>query len=178
MWPAYAVVLGGCIGDALWALLVGLGAGMLLRVAEFQDVFGAISVALLVVLGGLFLRRAWRRFTGRRADVTAEAPSAFDSSKGSFMLGLTLAATGPWNLAFWLAVLGQAGADARGFVGSLVIASGVLAGAATWGLILCLVVTKLGVRFARPSWDILTQLATGVLMLYFAARTAARLLEA
>jgi threonine/homoserine/homoserine lactone efflux protein len=175
LWPAYAVVLGGCVGDALWALLVGFGAGALLRFADLQNVLGAVSVGLLLVLSGLFLRGAWRRYADHRAGVQSRPQSAFDGSRGSFALGFTLAITGPWNLAFWLAVIGQADGATHGLAGSLVIASGVLLGAATWGIVLCVGVARLGSRFARPSWEIATQLATGLLMIFFAIRTAARL---
>jgi len=170
LWPAYAVVLGGCAGDALMAMVVGFGAGTLLRVADVRPVLGAVSVALLVILSGLFFRGAWRSYGDHRAG-RQRKPSTFDSSKGSFGLGFTLAVTGPWNLAFWLAVTGQAGTD-TGFAGLLVLATGVLTGAATWGILLCVGVTWLGARFARPSWEIFTQLATGVVMLFFAVRTA------
>jgi threonine/homoserine/homoserine lactone efflux protein len=175
VWPAYAVVLGGCVGDALWALAVGLGANTLMRLADMRTVLGVVSVALLTVLGGLFLLGAWRRYADHRAGRPTETRSRFDGSRGSFVLGLMLAVTGPWNLAFWLAVLGQAAEVSRGLVGSMIMAGGVLAGAATWGLILCVGVARLGVRFGRPSWDIVTQLATGLLMLGFAVRTALRL---
>jgi threonine/homoserine/homoserine lactone efflux protein len=176
LWPAYAVVIGGCVGDALWAVLVGLGAGALLRYAGLQDVVGGISALLLVILGVLFLRGAWRRYADQRSGEPdrQRAPS----SRGSFLLGFTLAITGPWNLAFWLAVMGQGGQAVQAFPGSLVMAAGVLLGAATWGLILCVGVTQLGVRFGRPSWEIFTQFATGALMIFFAVRTTIRLLGA
>lgn len=178
LWPSYAVILGACVGDALWALLVGLGAGALLQAANVQHLLGAVSVGLLLVLSGLFLHGAWRRYADHRAGLQSRPPSAPDGSRGSFALGFTLAITGPWNLVFWLAVVGQADGTAHGLAGSLVIASGVLLGAATWGIILCVAVARLGSRFARPSWDIATQLVTGLLMLFFAARTAVRLMGA
>jgi threonine/homoserine/homoserine lactone efflux protein len=176
VWPAYAVVVGGCLGDALWALVVGVGTGALLRVAHLTTLLGVISVALLVVLAGLFLRGAWRRYADHRAGTPSPASRSFNNARGSLVLGLTLAATGPWNLAFWLAVLGQPGNTAHGIAGSVVVACGVLVGALTWGLILCVSVAWLGARFATPSWEIVTQLGTGVLMLFFAARTALRLM--
>jgi chemosensory pili system protein ChpE len=178
-WPAYAVVLGGCVGDALWALLVGVAAGSLAeRVAALRGVLGVLSVGLLLVLAALFLRGGWQRLAEHRAGRQIRPRTALDSSRGSFALGLTLALTGPWNLVFWLAVVGQAASAAYGVLGSLVVAAGVLAGAATWGVVLCVGVSQLGARFATPSWEIFTQLATGLLMAYFAVRTAVRLMGA
>ncbi len=176
LWQAYAVILGGCFGDALWALLVGFGTDRLLRVARLQSMLGAISVGLLLVFGGFFLHRAWRRSAALRAGKASGGASPLHSSRGSFVLGFTLALTSPWNIAFWLAVIGQAQGMAPGLFSSLVIASGVLVGAATWGVILCIGVARLGSRFAKPSWEILTQFATGGLMIYFAFRTAIRLI--
>lgn len=183
-WPAYAVVIGGCVGDAIWALAVGSGSGLLVRLPGLHTVLGVASIALLIVLSALFFRGAQRAHRTREAE-RAAAPDAgqpvrrslFDGARGSFALGFTLAATGPWNLAFWLAAIGQADVAGHGWTGTLALAAGVLAGAASWGIVLCLGVTRLGARFANPAWMIATQLGTGVLMLLFALRTAVRLLE-
>lgn len=175
-WPAYAVVIGGCVGDALWALAVGFGSGFLVRLAGLRTALGVASIVLLAVLSAMFLRGAVRAYQARHADARVRR-SVFDGSRGSFALGFTLAATGPWNLAFWLAVMGQADVAGHGWPGTLALAAGVLAGAATWGVVLCLGVTRLGARFATPAWEIVTQLGTGLLMLLFALRTAVRLLE-
>lgn len=174
-WPAYTVVLGGCCGDALWAFSVGLGCGELLRAARVQRALGATSAALLLLLAALFLRSAWRALVdlrlGGRGGPTTRAPS----SRGGFVLGLTLALTSPWNIAFWLAVIGEAQGVAGGFLGSAVEAAAVLAGAATWGLVLCAGAVRLGVRFATPWWEVVTQAATGALMIMFALREVVRL---
>lgn len=175
-WSAYAVVIGGCVGDAVWALLVGLGAGAAVRVADVRDVLGWLSIVLLIVIGGVFLYGAVRRWTDHRVGRTVSTPTP--SGRGGFALGFTLAVTGPWNLAFWLAVIGQSDPAAHGWLGAIVVAAGVLAGAATWGVVLCTAVTRLGARFATPAWDIGTRAVTGLLMLAFAVRTAIRLLGA
>lgn len=174
-WPACAVVLGGCCGDALWALSIALGAGGLLRAAGVELALRAASVALLLVLAAAFLNGAWRALVDVRLGRRGGAPARAPSSRGGFALGLTLALTSPWNVAFWLAVMGEAQGAARGFVGAAVEAGAVLAGAATWGLVLCAGVVRLGVRFATPWWEVLTRAATGALMVTFALRAAARL---
>ncbi len=171
LWQAYAVVLGACFGDALWALLVGFGADWILRLARLQSVLGAITVGLLLALGGFFIRRACRRCADLRAGKSSDGAAPLDGSRGSFVLGFTLALTSPWNIAFWLAVVGQAQGVAPGLFSSLVIASGVLVGAATWGLVLCVGLARLGAKFAKPSWEIFTQFATGALMIFLAFRT-------
>jgi threonine/homoserine/homoserine lactone efflux protein len=83
------------------------------------------------------------------------------------VIGLTLALTSPWNITFWTAVMAQSRITAS----AVVVAAGVIAGAATWGAILCLGVNRLAKAFAHPLWEVLTNAATGALMLFFAIRT-------
>jgi threonine/homoserine/homoserine lactone efflux protein len=85
---------------------------------------------------------------------------------------LVLALTSPWNIGFWLAVIGSQGAVApsASFVNSLTLATAVVSGAIVWGVVLCIAL-KMGARvFARPSWQIATQILTALVMLFFAAR--------
>ena len=89
-----------------------------------------------------------------------------------------MALSSPWNIAFWLAVIGSQANEAQplNFGSSLALALAVLAGALTWGFLLCSTV-RLGARqFARPGWLALTQGATAALMLAFAVRVIARLI--
>lgn len=178
-WSAWSVGAGASAGDFLWALAVALGAGALLAgVPAFRPVFGVISVALLLFLAWTFgkgARRVWQR---RGKPVHLEATGRFDSSRGGFLLGLAAALTSPWNLAFWLAVMGaQAGGEQRHGTGaSLLLAVGVVAGAMTWGTLLCGTL-RMGAarRFASPGWQAFTQGTTAALMLAFAARAAWKL---
>ena len=57
---------------------------------------------------------------------------------------------------------------------SLAMAGAVVVAAATWGFVLCSAV-QLGARFATPTWHVVTQGATALLMLYFAVVTVVRL---
>jgi threonine/homoserine/homoserine lactone efflux protein len=156
-WAAYAVVLGGCAGDATWALVAGTGAARL-RGPRVQLALEWISVALLLVLACWFFYNA----AVSRPAATSGRPAA-----GSFALGLTFALTSPWNLAFWTAVMAQSRITAS----SPLVAAGVIAGAATWGAILCFGIGRLARVVSDRRWEIFTQLATGALMLFFAVRT-------
>ncbi len=99
----------------------------------------------------------------------------FDSTRGGYLLGLTLALSSPWNIAFWTGVIGsQASGRHLGLGGSLTVAGAVVTGAATWSFILCSTV-RMGARFATPAWHVVTQGATAALMLFFAVRTIGRL---
>jgi len=167
-WSAYVVGLGACSGDFLWALLVALGAGALAQGPRVRLALAAVSFFLLLLLAASFFRGAWRARRG------LDRPRPLDSAKGGFLLGFTLALSSPWNIAFWLAVVGQQ--ETLAPADSLLLAASVMAGALTWGLVLCAAL-RLGARFATPAWEVATQLATGLLMLWFAARLALRVLS-
>ena len=173
-WPAWSLGLGACTGDFGWAVAVSLGAGAIVGLPGVRTVLAVVSVALLLFLAWTFGRGAWAAWrAGRRPDERGAAVPArrFDSAGGGFLLGLTLALTSPWNIAFWLAVIGsQAGSEALGLAASLTVAVGVITAAAVYAGLFCAAV-RMGARFATPAWLVVTQGATALLMLYFAART-------
>lgn len=171
--PAWLVGLGACTGDAVWAFAVALGAGALTRLPGVTLVLGAVSVLLLIALAWLFLRGAFRGWAAVRRGEPLPQPKTLESARGGYLLGLTMALSSPWNVAFWLAVIGQQGAGLS-FSSSLIVAGAVIAGAVTWTLLLCSAV-RLGARFATPAWQIATQGLTGLLMLAFAVRGVVRL---
>ncbi|MBA3543818.1 MAG: LysE family transporter [Chthoniobacterales bacterium] len=173
---AWQLGLGACTGDFLWALGVALGAGALLASPRLHLALGAISFGLLLFLAFNFARGAWRaaRANGGGASVPRSdrgAKAAPTLSRGYF-LGLILALTSPWNIGFWFAVVGGQGA-AQGnatFLSSLTLAVSVVSGAIAWTLVLCTAL-KLGARiFARPAWQVGTQVVSALVMLFFAAR--------
>ena len=171
---AWCVGLGACTGDFLWALGVSLGASAMINLPGVRVTLGFISVGLLLFLAWTFARGAARAWQERRSAETAPA-RRLDSARGGYVLGLTLAATSPWNIAFWLAVIGSQAAEGKlAARESFVIAGSVLAAAALWGAFLCAAV-RLGARFATPMWNVVTQAATGALMLAFAVRATVRL---
>lgn len=178
-WAGFSVLLGACAGDGIWAVAVSLGVGLLFSGATARGVMGAVSVALLLALAVLFLRGAWSALrSGSVAETALVAPPRFDSLPASFALGATMALTSPWNVAFWLAAMGRpelAGAEAAHL---LILAAGVLAGAATWGLIWASTTTLAHKGLegaAKRWWTILVDAATALLMLWFAAQSAMRL---
>lgn len=168
-WPAYGLCLGACSGDALWALAVVLGAGVLFAGAGAHFALAVLSTVLLLLLAWVFLRGAWAGLRAWRAGAAETVSGRFDGSRAGFLLGFGMALTSPWNIAFWLAVIGRAETTRQGLGASLVVALSVILGAATWGAILCTAVVVLRLRFASAAWEVLAKGATGFLMLYFAA---------
>jgi threonine/homoserine/homoserine lactone efflux protein len=171
--PAYAVALGAASGDALWAILAATGAGLLLARPNAQLWLGVASTALLLALAILFLRGAWCGFLAPAA--APPARGRFDSTRAGYGLGLVMSLTSPWNIGFWLAVMGRPDVAQRGVGASLAMAGGVMAGALAWCLVITSVVTLLHVRVNTRWWEVVAKGATGLLMLGFAARGVLRL---
>ena len=176
-----AVLAGASSADALWAVAVALGVGLLFTTPLARGAMGAVSVALLLALAWLFLRGAWRAFAGSGGPPAdqPDPPARFASVPGGFGLGAAMALTSPWNVAFWLAAMGRpelAGARAGSL---LVMAAAVIAGALTWGVIWASANALLHRSLdggAKRVWTIFVDLATGLLMLAFAASSAQRLI--
>jgi threonine/homoserine/homoserine lactone efflux protein len=172
-WAAYGMALGGCTGDAVWALLVAFGASVMLMHDTARLVLWVVSTSLLFFLGLHYLigaARAWYRH--RRSDALVfERSARFDNAGAGFLLGMVLTLTSPWSIAFWLAVMGRAEVAAHGLAGALLLVLSVIIGAATWALILSGVVVMLRSRFNNPWWDVFTRAVTGLLLFYFAFRS-------
>ncbi len=171
--PASAVALGASSGDALWAILTATGAGLVLASPRAHLALGVLSTALLLALAFVFLRGAWRGLA--RPDVAPPPSARFESSRAGYGLGLGMALSSPWNLGFWLAVMGRPELAQRGLADSLVVAGSVMAGALAWCLLLTSAVTLLRVTVATRWWEVVAKGATGLLMLGFAARGVLRL---
>lgn len=176
-WAGFGLLLGACSGDALWAILVALGIGLLFTGPVAQMIMGIVSVALLTFLMVTFLRRAWRAWSGP-ADA-ATPPPRFDSTRASYLLGFTMAITSPWNVTFWLAAVGRPEMMHLGLHALLLTAAAVIVGATTWGLVwsgtVVMVHRQIGAGNGR--WGaVLMNGATALLMLWFIVGSVTRLL--
>lgn len=173
-WNAWQLGLGACSGDFLWALAVMAGAGALLNTPRVRVVLGVVSFVLLLLLAAMFARNAWRSAHAMSLGTAVNEDGSASSQKkyGGYFLGLTIALTSPWNLGFWLAVIGGQQSVTRdaSFQNSLAFAMAVVLGAVVWTLVFSIAI-KQGARiFARPAWQVATQAITSLLMLFFAAK--------
>ena len=168
--PAIAVGLGACSGDALWAIAVVLGAGLLVGETA-RETLALVSIALLLVLAAVFFRAAWLAWRNRATSpMPAEGASPPRRRHGGFLLGLGMALSSPWNIAFWLAVIGRPQSQLYGVFGGLVIASSVILGAGSWCLIFAAATARVRRQFGGPLWQIGATVLTGLLMFAFALR--------
>lgn len=167
----------------MWAMAVTAGAGVFLNRPGVKLVLGIVSFFLLLILAAIFARAAWHGFQTHQVEQTPpeglpDAGTAKASSR-TYLLGLTFALTSPWNIGFWLAVIGgQRTLVANpSLVNSVSLAGSVVLGAMAWGIVLCACL-RLGARvFARPAWQIATQVLSAAVMLWFAGRLAVQLLQ-
>ena len=174
-WAAWRLGLGACTGDFLWALAVMTGAGALLNTPLVRQILAVVSFLLLLFLAGMFALGAWRsaRSLQNKAPAVGEASnSGRTAGRRGYLLGLTLALTSPWNLGFWLAVIGgqQSVTPNPSFGNSLAFAGCVVLGAVVWTLVFSIAVRQGGRIFARPAWQAVTQAITSLLMLFFAGK--------
>ncbi len=132
-WAGFGLLLGACSGDALWAVLVSLGVGALFTLPAIRLAMGVVSVGLLLALAAVFLRGAWRGLRMRRP--ARRRRRASTAAARGFLLGMGMALSSPWNVAFWLAAIGRPELARHGTVALLTVAAAVLAGALTWGVL-------------------------------------------
>ena len=175
-WETWRVGLGACTGDFLWAFAVAAGAGALLNKPGVRTILGIISlVASTRSRVCFFSSRLEDRSSGKRTSTCGDCRTG--SAQGGYWLGFLFVLSSPWNIGFWLAVVGsqQTVMATPSFWNSLMLASAVVLGALTWTIVLCVAV-RLGARiFAQPIWQVWTQALTAAVMLYFAAKLALRL---
>ena len=94
---------------------IALGSHLMARSGMRWSLLGAkhpVAAAGLVAAGAA---GAWAAF---RHGAPPEPPR-FDSHRASYLLGLTLAATSPWNVTFWLAAIVTTGTLGFSAVGTL-----------------------------------------------------------
>lgn len=173
-WAAWQLGLGACTGDFLWALAVMTGAGALLNSPRVRQILAIVSFALLLFLAGMFALGAWRSahsLRNRNSEETAKNGER-KTGRGGYLLGFTMALTSPWNLGFWLAVIGgqQSATQNPSFGNSLAFALSVVLGALSWTLVFSVALRQGARIFARPAWQVATQAITSALMLFFAAK--------
>jgi threonine/homoserine/homoserine lactone efflux protein len=167
-WAAWPIALGACTGDFLWAFAVSLGAGAMLNAPDIRRALSFVSLALLLFLAARFAIAAWRVYQTHRADSTGMPEEK--QRQGGFLLGFFIVLMSPWNVGFWLAVIGGQPKLAANVGQSLTLAAAVVLGALIWSVVLCSAV-QLGARvFARPAWQVATQALTSLVMLWFAVR--------
>src|SRR5438874_2800923 len=135
-WGAWPIGLGACTGDFLWAFCVSLGAGALLGSIAIRRGLAIVSLALLFFLAARFALSAWQIYRTHHL-IGLDATPVRTQKRGGFFVGLLIVLLSPWNVGFWLAVIGSPQTQMTGLRQSLAIAASVAFAALTWTIVLC-----------------------------------------
>jgi putative LysE/RhtB family amino acid efflux pump len=167
--PAASIGAGAATVDVLYAGLGVVGAAALIQVRPVGLALGMAGAAVLTWMGVRTLRQAWRIRLGGEAEIeTITLPA-------SFRTGLVATASNPLTIVSWTVIFGAAATVS--LVGSATSATvllvGVMAGSASWFVVLALAAARLGERLGRRAlWGI--DVAAGVGLLGFAALLGVR----
>lgn len=173
---AVAIALGGGLVEAAYALMAFWGfSTFLVQYPFIEPASRALAALMLGGLGGLFLMG--------KAEVQPCERSERDSTFGSFMLGASLSAINPTQIAAWTAVVTTLyGAGLLMFDQSLAapFAVGVMAGISSWFLGLLWLIERYKERFTPAAVSRFVRgigLVLMVMACWFAARFANYLLN-
>jgi threonine/homoserine/homoserine lactone efflux protein len=159
--------LGACTGDFILAFGVSVGTEALLNSVDIRRVLAIVSLALLLFLTVRFAIGAWKIYRTHRS-VEFQAPRS--ERRGAFLFGPLVVLMSPWNIGFWLAVIGSQPAQRASVRQSPAIAVAVVLGALTWSAVLGTAL-KFGAQiFFHPNWQVATEAITAAVMLWFAIR--------
>ncbi len=136
--PALRVQLGSIIGDVTWCSLALLGLSPLAQIPWVRAVLSVAGVGVLLTLGALGIRDAFRGSTVQIAE--ASGPR-----RGAFRSGLAISMANPMAVGYWLSVGGalvaagvvgtsaaQTASFVTGFIGGTVAWAFMMAFAVRW----------------------------------------------
>lgn len=137
---ALQVQLGSIVGDMTWCALALLGLAPLVQVPWVRLVLSVAGVAVLVSLGGMGLRDAFRAMP---AAVAASDQPAHQARHGAFRSGVAISMANPTAVGYWLSVGGAL--VAAGVAGTTVqqttlFVAGFVSGTLAWALLTAFIV--------------------------------------
>lgn len=171
--PALRVQLGSIIGDFTWCAAALIGLAPLAQIGPVRNLLGIAGVCLLVYLGAMGIRDAFKSSVEAKAE-TGEA------KHGAFRTGAAISMANPMAVGYWLSVGGAlvassvVGADA-GETASFV--AGFLLGTLLWAFIMAFAV-RWGKQLLNPAAFRAITFVCGAAMLVFGFTLASQMLGA
>jgi len=147
--------------DMTYAVLSASGMRPLMANRVAVTILTITSIAILVYLGVMSLRGAWRSLQTDAATTLDAAPA--QAVHTSYVTGVLMTALNPMTLAFWFLVV--PGLPAARDIASLIL--GVFLGTAMWVLIFSSLLARLG-RGRRAVWVTIADAVGGIVLLGFA----------
>lgn len=145
---ALSLGLGACTADMLYLSLVLLGVASRLQNRLVHGLLRLGGGALLLALGLLALRAAWRIARGREGGeppvcVAPGTPVRAVSRGRAYLTGLGMTLANPMTIAFWIAVAANLAAERVGWAAYGLNLGGVAAGTIGWVLFVSTVSSNL-----------------------------------
>ena len=173
-YPALKVQLGSIIGDMTWCAVALLGLAPLVQVMWIRLGLAVLGVAVLIVLGAMSLRDAFRREVSQVITTEAASPKS-----GAFKSGLMISLANPMAVGYWIGiggaliatgVAGTTPAETASFIG------GFLAATFLWAFFMAVVV-RWGKQFVTPLAFRIVTFTCGVALLMFGFTLASEILD-
>ena len=165
--------LGAVTVDITYAVVSSLGVRPLLDNGPIMLVLSIAGIGLLIYLGVMSLRAAWKSRGADPDKILAAAPPP--SLHGGYVTGLLMTLLNPITLAFWFLVVPattlKLGLDPSHDLPAICI--GVFLGTISWVNLFAGLLTWLG-RFRKATWIVLADTIGGLVLLSFAAAAILR----
>ena len=170
--PALRVQLGSIIGDVTWCSLALLGLAPLVQIVWVRAVLAVAGVGLLLTLGALGIRDAFRA-------PIVQSTEASGPRRGAFRSGMAISMANPMAVGYWLSVggalvaagvVGANGAQTASFI------TGFVGGTFAWALVMAFAV-RWSKRIVTPAIFRAVTFTCGAILIFFGLTLASQMLR-
>lgn len=170
--PALRVQLGSIIGDVMWCSLALLGLAPLAQIAWVRAVLAVAGVGLLLTLGALGIRDAFRA-------PIVPSTEASGPRRGAFRSGMAISMANPMAVGYWLSVGGAL--VAAGVVGATraqtaSFITGFVGGTFAWALVMAFTV-RWSKQVVTPAIFRAVTFTCGAILIFFGLTLASQMLR-
>lgn len=170
--PALNVQLGSIIGDMAWCLAALIGLAPLVRIDFVRIALGAVGVGMLVYLGVMGIRDAFKR-------TALTSAHNVESKQGALRSGMAISLANPQAVGYWLSVGGAlvaSGVVGRSPTQTVGFIAGFVGGTFLWAFIMAFAV-RFGQRILHPAAFRAISLACGVTLIAFGVMLASQMVS-
>ncbi len=169
--PALQVQLGSIIGDVTWCSLALLGLAPLAQIPGVRAVLSVAGVGLLLYLGALGIRDAFRA-------PVVQPTEASSPRRGAFRSGWAISMANPMAVGYWLSVGGAlVAAGVVGATGAQTVSfiTGFVGGTLAWAFVVAFAV-RWSKRIVTPAIVRAVTFTCGAFLVFFGLTLASQML--
>jgi len=169
--PALRVQLGSIFGDLAWCLAALIGLAPLVQIGWVRGALGVLGVGVLLYLGVLGLRDAYKNVVFTVDAVTVE-------NKGAFKSGLWISMANPMAVGYWLGVggaLAAAGTIGQSASQTLAFIAGFIVAVIGWAFVVAFAI-RWSQRLITPTLFRWVTLGCSVTLIFFGVALATQML--